>query len=104
MGLVALGLFAELFEDGRLVGRRGGLAVRLTLGCDRCAGKSQQDRAKPQACVHTHSLYGNTASTAWALALDDRLRHGTVNAGDKIVIGSAAAGFTITVAAAEWEC
>jgi len=60
--------------------------------------------AKPEACVHTHSLYGNTASTAWALALDHRLRNGTVRNGDKIVVGSAAAGFTIVAAAAEWVC
>ncbi len=59
--------------------------------------------AKPQAGVYTHSLYGNTASTAWALALDYRLRNGTVESGDKIVIASAAAGFTIVAAAAVWE-
>ena len=60
--------------------------------------------ARPQACVHTHSLFGNTASTSWALALDYRLRHGTVQPGDKIVVASAAAGFTIVCAAAVWEC
>lgn len=59
--------------------------------------------ARPQACVHTHALYGNTASTAWALALDYRLKHGDVQNGDKIVIGSAAAGFTMVSAAAVWE-
>lgn len=59
--------------------------------------------ARPQACVHTHALYGNTASTAWALALDYRLKHGDVHNGDKIVIGSAAAGFTMVSAAAVWE-
>ncbi|TRW81508.1 hypothetical protein FK535_16630 [Mycolicibacterium sp. 018/SC-01/001] len=59
--------------------------------------------ARPQACVHTHSLFGNTASTAWALALDYRLEHGTVEPGDKIVMASAAAGFTIVGAAATWE-
>ena len=60
--------------------------------------------ARPQACVHTHSLFGNTASTSWAVALDYRLRNGTVCAGDKIVVASAAAGFTIVSAAAVWEC
>ncbi|TDL09801.1 hypothetical protein EUA04_07525 [Mycolicibacterium obuense] len=59
--------------------------------------------ARPQACVHTHSLFGNTASTAWALALEYRLEHGTVEPGDKIVMASAAAGFTIVGAAAVWE-
>jgi 3-oxoacyl-[acyl-carrier-protein] synthase-3 len=54
--------------------------------------------------VHTHSLYGNTASTAWAVALDYRLKSGTVRDGDKIVVASAAAGFTIVGAAAEWKC
>ncbi len=60
--------------------------------------------ARPQACVHTHSLFGNTASTSWAVALDYRLRNGTVATGDKIVVASAAAGFTIVSAAAVWEC
>jgi 3-oxoacyl-[acyl-carrier-protein] synthase-3 len=59
--------------------------------------------ARPQACIHTHSLFGNTASTAWALALDYRLKSGTVQPGDKIVLASAAAGFTIVGAAAVWE-
>ncbi len=59
--------------------------------------------ATPRACIHTHALYGNTASTAWALALDHRLRHGTVEPGDKIVIASAAAGFTVVGATAVWE-
>jgi 3-oxoacyl-[acyl-carrier-protein] synthase III len=59
--------------------------------------------ARPQACVHTHSLFGNTASTSWALALDYRLKYGTVRPGDKIVVASAAAGFTIAGAAAVWD-
>ncbi len=60
--------------------------------------------ARPRASVHTHSLFGNTASTSWAVALDYRLRNGTVRAGDKIVFASAAAGFTIVGAAAVWDC
>lgn len=59
--------------------------------------------ASPQAGIHTHSMFGNTASTAWALALDYRMRTGTVQSGDKIVIGSAAAGFTVVAATAVWE-
>ena len=59
--------------------------------------------AKPRAGVFTHALYGNTASTAWALALDYRMRHGTVEPGDKIVVASAAAGFTVVGATAIWE-
>ncbi len=59
--------------------------------------------ARPEACVHTHSLFGNTASTSWAVALDHRLKHGTVEGGDKIVFASAASGFTIVGAAAVWD-
>jgi 3-oxoacyl-[acyl-carrier-protein] synthase III len=59
--------------------------------------------ARPEAGVHTHSLYGNSASTSWAVALNHRLKHGTVNNGDKLVIGSAASGFTIVCASAVWE-
>jgi len=60
--------------------------------------------AKPQACIHTHALYGNTVSTAWVLALDHRLKNEGIAAGDKLVFGSAAAGFTMVAAAAEWVC
>lgn len=59
--------------------------------------------ATPRAGAHTHALFGNTASTAWALALDHRLRDGVVEPGDKIMIASAAAGFTIVGATAVWE-
>lgn len=59
--------------------------------------------ARPEARVHTHSLFGNTASTSWALALDHRLKHGTVQSGDKLVIASAASGFTTVGAAAVWD-
>ena len=44
--------------------------------------------ARPEACVHTHAVYGNTASTSWAVALNHRLKHGTVNNGDKLVIAA----------------
>jgi 3-oxoacyl-[acyl-carrier-protein] synthase III len=60
--------------------------------------------ARPEACAHTHSLFANTASTSWAVALDHRLKHGTVDDGDKLVIASAASGFTIVAAAAVWDC
>ncbi len=59
--------------------------------------------ARPQAGVFTHSLFGNTATTSWVLALDHRLKQGAVHNGDKIVLASAAAGFTIVSAAAVWE-
>lgn len=58
--------------------------------------------ARPQAGIFTHSMFGNTASTSWVLALDYRLRQGSVHDGDKIVVASAAAGFTMVAAAAEW--
>ncbi|MCV7178937.1 3-oxoacyl-ACP synthase III family protein [Mycolicibacterium sphagni] len=59
--------------------------------------------ARPRAGIFTHSLFGNTASTSWALALDYRLKQGSVQAGHKMVLASAAAGFTIVGAAAVWE-
>ena len=59
--------------------------------------------ARPEAGVYTHSLFGNTATTSWVLALENRLEQGAVHAGDKIVLASAAAGFTIVGAAAVWE-
>ncbi|MGY4709200.1 3-oxoacyl-ACP synthase III family protein [Mycolicibacterium sp. CBM1] len=58
--------------------------------------------ARPQAGIVTHALFGNTASTSWALALDYRLKQGSVHAGDRMILASAAAGFTIVGAAAVW--
>ena len=60
--------------------------------------------ARPQAGIFTHSMFGNTASTSWVLALDQRFKQDSVQTGDKIVLLSAAAGFTVVAAAAEWEC
>jgi len=60
--------------------------------------------ARPESCVHTHALFANTASTSWAVAFDHRLKHGTVEDGDKIVIASAASGFTMVCASAVWDC
>ena len=60
--------------------------------------------ARPQAGIFTHSMFGNTASTSWVLALDQRFKQDSVQSGDKIVLLSAAAGFTVVAAAAEWEC
>ena len=59
--------------------------------------------AKPDSRILTHHKYANTASTAWALALNDRLNNEGISPGDKIVMMSAAAGFTIVSAAAVWD-
>ncbi len=59
--------------------------------------------AAPEARIYTHRLYGNTASTAWVLALDHRLRAGEIADGDSIVFAVAAAGFTFAVATAVWQ-
>ncbi len=52
--------------------------------------------------VYTHSLYGNTASASVAVTYKHLLETRTVRPGDKICLGSAAAGFAIVLAAGEW--
>ena len=52
--------------------------------------------------VYTHSLYGNTASASVAVTYKHLLETRTVRPGDRICLGSAAAGFAIVLAAGEW--
>jgi 3-oxoacyl-[acyl-carrier-protein] synthase-3 len=56
----------------------------------------------PQRGVYTHSLYGNTSSASVAVTYKRLLEERTVRPGDKLVLGSAAAGFTMVMATGEW--
>lgn len=53
--------------------------------------------------VYTHSLYGNTASAAVGVTYHRMLQEREVKAGDKIVLGSAAAGFSMVFAGGVWD-
>ncbi len=59
--------------------------------------------ADPERGVYTHSLYGNTASASVAVTFDHLLETRRVAAGDKLALGSAAAGFSVVVATGEWS-
>lgn len=52
--------------------------------------------------VYTHHLYGNTASAAVCVTYDHLLKTRTVKPGDKLVLGSAAAGFTAGMVTGTW--
>jgi 3-oxoacyl-[acyl-carrier-protein] synthase-3 len=56
----------------------------------------------PARGVYTHAMYGNTASASVGVTYDRLLEERTVRAGDKIVLGSAAAGLSIVLATGEW--
>ncbi len=58
--------------------------------------------ADPSKGIYSHRLYGNTASASVGLAYEQLLKERDVAPGDKIVFGSAAAGFTMVVATGEW--
>lgn len=58
--------------------------------------------ADPAKGVYTHHKYGNTASASVGVTFDELLRTRELRAGDKILLGSAAAGFTMVVVAGEW--
>ena len=58
--------------------------------------------ADPARGVYTHHLYGNTASASVGVTYDHLLKERAVEPGDKIMLGSAAAGFTVVVASGEW--
>jgi len=52
--------------------------------------------------VYTHALYGNTASASVAVTYQRLLQERTVKPGDKMVLGSAAAGYSMVMATGEW--
>ena len=56
----------------------------------------------PDKGVYTHSLYGNTASASVGVGYKHLLADRTVRPGDKLVLGSAAAGFSMVMVTGEW--
>jgi 3-oxoacyl-[acyl-carrier-protein] synthase-3 len=56
----------------------------------------------PGKGVYTHALYGNTASASVAVTFKQLLQERTLEAGDKLVLGSAAAGYSMVMATGEW--
>ena len=52
--------------------------------------------------IYTHHLYGNNASATVGVVYDELLKQRTLKAGDKLLLGSAASGFTMVTAAGEW--
>jgi len=53
-------------------------------------------------CVHTFHLYANTASTTVPIAMHQTLIERDVQPGDKFVLSSAAAGFSMATLAGVW--
>jgi 3-oxoacyl-[acyl-carrier-protein] synthase III len=62
----------------------------------------QDTGVDPAKGVYTHSKYGNTASASVGVTYNELLEERTVRPGDKIALGSAAAGFSIVMAVGEW--
>jgi 3-oxoacyl-[acyl-carrier-protein] synthase-3 len=58
--------------------------------------------ANPERGVYTHHLYGNTASASVGVTYQRLLEEREVKVGDRIVLGSAAAGFSVVIATGEW--
>jgi 3-oxoacyl-[acyl-carrier-protein] synthase III len=56
----------------------------------------------PAKGVYTHSLYGNTASASIGVTLRQLLKDRSVQPGDKVALGSAAAGYSMVFAMGEW--
>jgi 3-oxoacyl-[acyl-carrier-protein] synthase III len=52
--------------------------------------------------VFTHSIYGNTASASVGVGYNHLLAERSLRRGDKLVLGSAAAGFSMVMATGEW--
>jgi 3-oxoacyl-[acyl-carrier-protein] synthase-3 len=56
----------------------------------------------PGRGVYTHSLYGNTASASVGVTYQRLLEEREIKPGDKLVLGSAAAGFSMVMVTGEW--
>lgn len=56
----------------------------------------------PQRAVYSHRVYGNTASASTGMAFHHLLQQKQVRVGDKFIVGSAAAGFSVVAAFGEW--
>ena len=56
----------------------------------------------PAKGVYTHGLYGNTASASIGVTYRHLLEEREIKRGDKLVLGSAAAGYSMVMAAGEW--
>jgi 3-oxoacyl-[acyl-carrier-protein] synthase-3 len=56
----------------------------------------------PDRGVYTHALYGNTASASIGVTYRQLLKERRVNTGDKLVLGSAAAGYSMVMLTGEW--
>jgi 3-oxoacyl-[acyl-carrier-protein] synthase III len=56
----------------------------------------------PKKGVYTHSELGNTASASVAVTYQRLLEERTLRPGEKVALGSAAAGFAIVMAVGEW--
>ena len=57
----------------------------------------------PERGIYTHSLYGNTASASIGVTYRKLLKERTLERGDNIVLGSAAAGYSMVMATGEWS-
>lgn len=62
----------------------------------------QDTGGDPERGVYTHSMYGNTASASVGVTFQRLLEERTLKPGDKLSLGSAAAGFSVVVACGEW--
>jgi len=56
----------------------------------------------PEKGIYSHPNYGNTASASVGVTFNQLLEERELRAGDKLVLGSAAAGFSVVFAAGEW--
>jgi 3-oxoacyl-[acyl-carrier-protein] synthase III len=52
--------------------------------------------------VYTHTLYGNTASASVGVTYNQLLQERTLRPGEKLLLGSAAAGFGIVMVLGDW--
>ena len=57
----------------------------------------------PEKGVYTHAQFGNTASASIGVTYRQLLEERRVKSGDKIVLGSAAAGYSMVMATGEWS-
>ena len=62
----------------------------------------QEIGAETERGIYTHHLYGNNASATIGVVYNELLKQRTLKPEDKIMLGSAASGFTMVTAAGLW--
>ena len=104
--LMRLGKYIPPWVQERLgalgLNRTTSITTSFTSRARSWCARSSDIGVDPEKGVYTHALYGNTASASIGVTYRQLLEDRRVKIGDKLVLGSAAAGYSMVMATGEW--